>query len=265
MSAPRSVVKSGRNVEEALEAALDELGVERDEVIVEVLEEANKGLLSWLGGRLARVRVTVKHPRTEPEPDLDGRADPEPEEPARGAASDEEGERARLERGRAFVREVIRLMGIPGAIETRRLGPGAYHLNVVSERAGLLIGHRGQTLNALQYLANVVANRGPGAGPLRLVLDAGDYRRRREAALRQIAQQAARRARQERRRVALEPMTAAERRIVHLALKDDPAVETRSEGEEPNRRVVIFPKEEQRPPEGQRPRGRSTPRRAEPS
>ncbi|NLG68559.1 MAG: protein jag, partial [Firmicutes bacterium] len=149
MSAPRSVVKSGRNVEEALEAALDELGVERDEVVVEVLEEANKGLLGWIGGRLARVRVTVKQPGTEPEPHPDGHADGE--EPVRGTTSGEEGDRERLERGRTFVREVIRLMGIPGAVETRRMGPGAYQLNVVSERAGLLIGHRGQTLNALQY------------------------------------------------------------------------------------------------------------------
>ena len=74
------------------------------------------------------------------------------------------------------------------------------------------------------------------------MVDAGDYRRRREAMLREMALRAARRARQERRRVALEPMTAAERRIVHLALKDDPAVETRSEGEEPHRRVVVFPR-----------------------
>lgn len=263
MSAPRSVVKSGRNVEEALEAALDELGAERDEVVVEVLEEANKGLLGWIGGRLARVRVTVKHPGTEPAPHPDGHADGE--EPARGTASGDEVERERLERGRAFVREVIRLMGIPGAVETRRMGPGAYQLNVVSERAGLLIGHRGQTLNALQYLANVVANREHGPEPLRLVLDAGDYRRRREAALRQVAQQAARRVRQERRRVALEPMSAAERRIVHLALKDDPAVTTRSEGEEPHRRVVVFPKGEEQLPAGQRPRGRATTRRGGPS
>ncbi|HEY8531791.1 MAG TPA: RNA-binding cell elongation regulator Jag/EloR [Limnochorda sp.] len=243
MSAPRFVVKSGRNVQEALEAALDELGVGRDDVVVEVLDEGNKGLLGWLGGRLARIRVTVKEPQgTTPQAtgapaasgSTGGKATPVRATQADGSEG--------LERGRAFLREVIRLMGVGGVVETHRMGPGFYKLNIVSEGAGLLIGHRGETLNALQYLVNLAANRKREGEPVRFVLDAGDYRRRREAALREMALRTARRVRREKRRVALEPMNAMERRIIHLALKDDPYVETRSEGEEPNRRVVIFPK-----------------------
>lgn len=245
MSAPRFVVKSGRSVEEALEAALDELGVGRDDVVVEVLEEANKGLLGWLGGRLARIRVTVKEPHDDAVDKTRGAAG------LSGAAAvgkmpavtpGQVDGAEQLERGRAFLREVIRLMGAGGVVETHRMGPGIYKLNIVSEDAGLLIGHRGDTLNALQYLVNVAANRHHQGSPVRLVLDVGGYRRRREATLRQVALRTARRVRQEKRRVALDPMNAMERRIIHLALKDDPYVETRSEGEEPNRRVVVFPR-----------------------
>lgn len=256
MNAPRSVVKSGRTVEEALEAALDELGVGRDDVVVEVLEEANKGLLGWLGGRLARIRVTVKG-QEDHTPSRRGAAGARPSSPAAGRGAEAQVEpREALERGRAFLREVIRLMGVGGAVETHRVGPGVYKLNIVSEGAGLLIGHRGETLNALQYLVNVAANRPYGTNPVRLVLDAGDYRRRREAVLRQMALRTARRVRQEKRRVALEPMNAMERRIIHLALKNDPYVETRSEGEEPHRRVVVFPRGQAPAAEGQGSRAR---------
>ena len=244
MSAPRFVVKSGRSVEEALEAALDELGVGRDDVVVEVLEEANKGLLGWLGGRLARIRVTVKEPHDDASGKAKASASPAGGSAGRApaAASGQSDGTEALERGRAFLREVIRLMGVGGVVETHRIGPGLYKLNIVSEGAGLLIGHRGETLNALQHLVNLVANRHHEGNPVRLMLDAGDYRRRREAALRQMALRTAQRVRREKRRVALEPMNAMERRIIHLALKDNPYVETRSEGEEPNRRVVVFPK-----------------------
>lgn len=244
MSAPRFVVKSGRSVEEALEAALDELGVGRDDVVVEVLEEANKGLLGWLGGRLARIRVTVKEPHDDASDKAKASSSPAGASAGRALAAapgPSDGTEA-LERGRAFLREVIRLMGVGGVVETHRMGPGLYKLNIVSEGAGLLIGHRGETLNALQHLVNLAANRHHQGNPVRLVLDAGDYRRRRETALRQMALRTAQRVRREKRRVALEPMNAMERRIIHLALKDNPYVETRSEGEEPNRRVVVFPK-----------------------
>ncbi|MEW6046284.1 MAG: RNA-binding cell elongation regulator Jag/EloR [Bacillota bacterium] len=252
MNPSRSVVKSGRSVEEALEAALDELGVGRDDVDVEVLEEANRGLLGWIGGRLARIRVTVKEKEGPGTEERRGRRDRraragllDEAEVAGGAGSEPDSAQAaeRLDRARDFLRQVVHLIGSSCVIETHRMGPGLYKLNIVSERAGLLIGHRGETLNALQYLVNVAANRREQEGaPVRFVLDTADYRRRRENVLRQVALRAARRVREEKRRVALEPMSATERRVIHLALKDDPYVETRSEGEEPNRRVVVFPR-----------------------
>lgn len=253
MSGPRSVEKSGRSVEEALEAALDELGVNRDEVEVEVLDEPNRGLLGWIGGKLARIRVTVKEGASPPgDAEREARGGGAAGTPASagGPAASGASEalqlaaQAKLSRARDFLREVARLMGAPGQVETRRVEGDLFHLNVVTPEPGLLIGRRGQTLDAIQYLVNMAANRRVEGPWVRFVVDAGEYRRRREAALRALAVRTARRVRQGRTSVALEPMNALERRVIHLALKDDPSVMTRSEGEEPNRRVVILPREE---------------------
>lgn len=256
----RSVVKSGRSVDEALEAALDELGVRRDEVDVEVLEEANKGLLGWIGGRLARIRVTVKASARSEAVSRPRRQDRGPSraevaetrvageaEPAAPAALDEEGERRAgdvLARARGFLKDMLKLVGTDGFVETRRGAPDLYTLNVVTQRAGLLIGHHGETLEAIQLLVNVAANRSRHDAWVRFVVDVGDYRKRREETLRNLAVRTARRVRAEGQRIALEPMTPLERRVIHLALKDDPYVQTRSEGEEPRRRVVVFPVEQ---------------------
>lgn len=254
---PRSVEKTGRSVEEALQAALDELGVGRDQVEVEVLDEPNRGLLGWIGGKLARIRVTVRGEGAA-RLALEGQQEAAP--PAGGVGAVAAGPPAddgalaqvaqiKLERAREFVRQVVHLMGAPGEVETRRVERDLFVLNVVAQRAGLLIGHRGQTLEALQLLVSLVANRAVEGPWVRFVLDSGDYRRRREAALRSLALRTARRVRQEGKSVALEPMSPLERRVIHMALVDDPAVTTRSEGEEPNRRVVIHPREDRRPKE----------------
>lgn len=270
MSGPRWVEKTGRTVEEALQAALDELGVGRDRVEVEVLDEPNRGLWGFIGGRLARVRVTlrdgadavVSDERVQP-------ADPGAEEPAPAGQSgrpeglgqgvpapagvaDEQLQRAiqaKVNRGKEFLRELARLMGTPGHVETRRVEVDLYTLNLVTPDPGRLIGRHGRTLDAIQYLLNLVANRGVEGPWVRFVVDTGEYRRRREAALRALAQRTARQVRREGKSVALEPMNPLERRVIHLALRDDPSVITRSEGEEPHRRVVIQPREGDRPRE----------------
>ena len=272
MSGPRSVEKTGRTVEEALQAALDELGVGRDRVEVEVLDEPNRGLWGFIGGRLARVRVTVRDgaeaeaagsegqavPRGPGELDTGGalaRPDSPGQSPGRtGPVADEHLQRAiqaKVSRGKEFLREVARLMGSPGQVETRRVEADLFTLNLVTPQPGRLIGRHGQTLDAIQYLVNIAANRGIEGPWVRFVVDTGDYRRRREAALRALAQRTARQVRRAGKSVALEPMNPLERRVIHMALRDDPAVTTYSEGEEPHRRVVIQPREAQ--PGGARP------------
>jgi len=289
MSSPRWVEKSGRTVEEALQAALDELGVGRDRVDVEVLDEPNRGLWGWIGGKLARIRVTVRD-GSESRVGGEGAAGPgqqggEPGEgrdvaPVEAGAASRAGEeragqavagegaaqpaqldaaaleaiRRKVERGKEFLRELVRRMGPGGHVETRRVEADLYLLNVVTQEPARLIGRHGDTLDAVQYLVNLAANR-HGEGPwVRFVVDAGDYRRRREAALRALAQRVARQVRRTGKSVSLEPMNPLERRVIHLALRDDPAVTTRSEGEEPNRRVVVHPRHpegaQQAPPAG---------------
>ena len=106
---------------------------------------------------------------------------------------------------------------------------------------GLLIGKHGQTIDAVQYLANAIVSRAFPEDRLQIVVDASGYRARREATLASIAHRSAERALQSGDRVELEPMTAVERKVVHVALKDNPEVETTSEGTEPNRFVVVMP------------------------
>lgn len=220
----KSLERTGRTVEEAVEAALAELGVSRDQCEVEILEEGNKGLFGLLGARPARVRVTVKAA---------------PELPKHEERKD--GEQAAVDRGREFLSGLLERMKVPAAVETRVDEDGTVVMNITGSDLGVVIGARGQTLDAVQYLVNVVANK-DASSRVRIVVDAEGYRERRAEAVRRMALRAAEKAKAARKRVRLDPMSAVERRLVHLALRDDDQVETRSEGTEPYRRVVIVPR-----------------------
>ncbi|MBP2019499.1 spoIIIJ-associated protein [Symbiobacterium terraclitae] len=200
----RSVERSGRTVDEAVLAALEELGVPSDRVTIEVLDEGKGGFLG-IGARPAVVRVTVKENRAE--------------------------------RVEAFLADVCEAMGIGVRIETREDGEYIY-VDVTGQEAGILIGHHGQTLDALQYLCNLVAGRSGQQGS-RIVLDVEGYRRRRTETLTTLATRLAERVVRSGEPAVLEPMSAQERRVIHLALQDYPGVTTTSEGQDPFRRVVI--------------------------
>lgn len=202
---------SGRTVEEAVEAALQQLGATRDQVDVEVLEEGARGFLGILGSREARVRVRLQF---------------RPDEQNRKA--------------REFLEGLLIRMSMECGLETRFGDDEILHVNITGPDMGNLIGRRGQTLQALQYLVNVVANRGE-AQYQRILLDAEGYRERRAEVLRRLARRKARRVQETGQPVALEPMNPWERRIIHMAVRDIEGVETHSEGEEPNRRVIISP------------------------
>lgn len=201
----RSVQRSGRTVEEAVAAAVEELGVPSDRVTVEVLDEGKAGFLG-IGARPATVRVTVKETRAE--------------------------------RVEAFLGDVCEAMGVGVRMEIRE--DGEYiHVDITGQEAGILIGHHGQTLDALQYLTNLVAARVDRHGP-RVLLDVEGYRKRRTETLTNLARRLAERVVRTGERAVLEPMSAQERRVIHLALQGFPGVTTVSEGQEPFRRVVIY-------------------------
>jgi spoIIIJ-associated protein len=206
----REWVGSGRTVEEAVSAGLRALGVGPERVDVEVLSEPARGLRVLWGRQPARVRLRVR--------------------PGRG------------ETALAFVEGVLGRLGV-GAEARLEDGPEAVQIRLASPEASLLIGRRGQTLEALQVLTEAAAARASRSDEDRrpIVVDVEDYRVRRRRALEQLARRMARHARRTGRQVALDPMPAHERRIVHLALRGEQGVTTQSEGEEPHRRVVIRP------------------------
>jgi len=203
----KSLEKSGRTVDEAVTAALLELGVSSSRIAVQVLEEGKGGFLG-IGSRPFVVRVTVKESRSE-----------------------------RIER---FLDEVCDAIGLEAQVVVKE-DAEYLHADVTGREAGILIGHHGQTLDALQYLTNLVAGKSGEEGP-RVLLDVEEYRKRREETLIRLASRLADRVRRNGEPLELEPMSAHERRVIHLALQDNPSVETSSEGEDPFRRVVIQPK-----------------------
>lgn len=206
---------TGKTVEEAIERALEQLGARREESTVEILQ-APKPAIFGFGGRDARVRVTVQRP-----------AETAPSEVPAAAAE--------------IVREIVSRMGL----DVSPAGRGdAERVEVVltGRDVSAAIGRRGQTLDAIEFLTALVLGSRLGRKVL-VTLDAEGYRSRRERAVREVARKAADRVARERKPVFLDPMLPRERRIVHLALRDDPRVTTSSVGEGDDRRVVVHPAE----------------------
>lgn len=239
------VEKTGKTVEDAVKAALAELGVSRDQAEVEVLEESKPSLLGLFGGRDAKVRVTVKEaePAEEAAPEAAEapveKTEAAPQEDAKAPADREEERQAAAAAAKAFLEEIFRAMGMDLLIEkfiSRK--DEEIILKIHGDGIGVLIGKHGQTLDALQYLTNLAGNRGRKNWN-RIILDAENYRERRRETLERLARNLADRVKRTRKKAMLEPMNPYERKIVHMSLQNDPAVTTYSEGEEPYRKVVI--------------------------
>ncbi len=208
----RTIEASGRTVEEAVAASLKELGVGPDQVDIEVLEEPNRGLFGILGSKQARVKATIKL---------------SPEDIAT-----------------EFLLEVLDKMNMDVKVESQKRDDYIY-ISMTGSNMGILIGRRGETLDALQYLANLVVNKRlveNGGERTRMILDIEDYRSKREKTLVNLAEKISTRVRRTGSKVVLEPMNPHERRIIHTALQDDESVQTYSEGVEPYRKVVVAPK-----------------------
>jgi spoIIIJ-associated protein len=222
-----SVEATGETVGEAKWSALRELerlapGIDRDAVRFQVVSEGERGLLG-VGYAPARVVATAERP-----------AAPAATAPAEAAEGEPAVARELLER-------VVTALGVDARVELAESGDEVV-ATVTGGELGVLIGRHGQMIDALQYLANAIAHRSVGEERRRIVVDAAGYRARRSATLETLARRSAEQASATGRRVELEPMSAVERRIVHEALKDDPEVETASEGAEPNRYVVVLPR-----------------------
>lgn len=205
----REVTASGQNVEEAVQSALEQLNMSEEQVEIEVIDEGKKGFLGLFGSALAVVKVREKR---------------------NNIAETEE-----------FLKNVSKNMGVDVEIETS-IEDNHVTFQLSGEKIAILIGKRGKTLNSLQYLTQLVLNK-HGRNFHSVTVDAEGYRERRKETLIELAHKMSEKAKRINRKVALEPMPAYERKIIHSALQDSSEVTTYSDGVEPHRHIVISPKE----------------------
>ncbi len=218
----RSVEVSGKTLEEVLERASRYFDVPKEQLGYEILSET-KGFLSVFVPRMVKVRVWVKN--EEETEEVSGT----PKETREFSGAKEAVE--------TFLQELIARMGLEVTVNVAQ-DDTALRCALDGKDAGILIGRKGETLEALELLVRTFLVR-RGFGEVPLEIDVAGYRRRKEEALRKLAERMAKKVVREKKKVRLAPMNARERRIVHMALKDHPEVLTYSIGEEPNRRVVI--------------------------
>ncbi len=231
----KTLEKSARTEDEAIAAALAELGMDRDDVSVEIVERAKSGFLG-IGASPAVIRVSYE---AEDEPAAP--AAPKAEAPAAAAKAapaavvDENEDYAEI---RKFLTGLLERMGVTADIEISPRENGGVNVNLSGSGMGAIIGRRGETLDAIQHLTNYVVNRG-SEKRLHISVDAECYRSKREESLTRLAEKMAEKAIKYKRSMALEPMNSYERHVIHTALQNYEGVTTSSTGVEPNRRVVV--------------------------
>lgn len=203
----KTVESVGKTIEEALEKALAELKATLEEVEYDVIEEPTKGFLGILGGKAGKIRVTLKDNSNKV--------------------------------AKEFIDDILKCMNVDLASSVdSEDGTLNIKFDGDDDQMGYIIGRRGETLDALQFLTNLVVNKNSSEHK-KVLMDVGNYRQKREESLIRFSMKMARSVVRKKKPVKLEPMNPYERRIIHAALQNDPYVRTYSEGEEPNRRVVI--------------------------
>ena len=287
----KTIVATGKTIDAAVEAALAQLGLERENVSVQVLQQAKSGFLGF-GAQPAKVQVTYEAPdepkpaapksalgsasrskpkinnpapapKAEPKPEVKKeapKAEPKKAEPKQERAPKQPKPERKVEAPKAepkepkvyaaveagsieekieiFIKGLLENMGSQAVPHAVKKEENTYHVELVGEDLGYLIGRRGDTLDAIQHLANYSINRSVD-GYIRINVDAEEYRAKREDSLRKYARKKAQQVLKNRRRTTLEPMNAYERHLIHSALQDMDNITTHSTGTEPNRRVVI--------------------------
>jgi len=210
------VETEGKTIEEAISKACEELQASREELNIEVLANGSSGFLGLVGGKKAQIRATRKTELTPP------------------STANQLGETAKK-----TLQEILRLLEVQAEIELQD-EPERTILHIKGDGSGLLIGRKGQTLDALEYLINKIVHKG-AEDKKRIVVDTENYRTRREESLNKLAHRLADKARRMGRPVTISPMNAHDRRIIHLALQDDKTLRTRSTGTGLYRKIIISP------------------------
>jgi spoIIIJ-associated protein len=204
----------GKTTEEAIENASRELNLPVEELGIDVIEPGSAGIFGLVGGRKAKIKVTVKS-----EPDL---ADV-------------------VKLAEKTLKDILALIPAQASV-TSDQSDGKINLHIEGDRSGLLIGRKGKTLDALQFIVNKIVNKAMDK-KLNIVLDSENYRKRRRDSLTQLALKMGDKAKRIKKPVTTNPLNPHDRRIVHLALKEDEHVDTKSRGEGLLKKVVIIPKD----------------------
>ncbi len=208
-----------KTVEDAIAVACQELKLPREKLEIEIVSKGSSGIFGIVGAKKAKIRVTPKAYSLE------------------GAS----------ERAKEILTEILRHVDLPTVIESE-LREDQIYLNIISNGTGLLIGKRGKTLGALQHLVTKIVHREVGEN-VTVVVDTENYRSKREVSLTELAQQLGEKVKKSHRSLTTGPMNAQDRRVIHLALKEDIEVRTKSKGEGNLRRVVIYPVKRGRKPQ----------------
>ncbi len=233
----KTLEKSARTEDAAIAAALEELGMDRDDVSVEIIERAKSGFLG-IGASPAVVRVSYECPDEDVKPAVEKKTAESTAAPVAEKAApvvDEDPEYAAV---RTFLTGLLERMGVKAELEFSRRENGGINVNLSGGNMGVIIGRRGETLDAIQHLTNYVVNKGSDKR-MHVSIDAEAYRSKREESLTKLAEKMAEKAIKYKRSMALEPMNSYERHVIHTALQNYPGVTTSSTGVEPNRRVVV--------------------------
>lgn len=201
----KSVITTGKTIEDAILAAAIQLAVQREKLDVKVLEEPVKGLFGLFGSKDAKIEASVKQTMED--------------------------------RTNEFLSELFDKMDLEAKTEVTETDDNI-SVEVTGPKMGILIGHRGETLDAVQYLTNLAVNK-EAENYKRVIIDTENYRSKREETLVKLAKRLSKKVQKTRRKIVLEPMNPFERRVIHSTLQKDPRVATHSEGDEPYRKVVI--------------------------
>ncbi|MDD6793970.1 MAG: protein jag [Clostridiaceae bacterium] len=202
----KSIEVIGKTVDEALNKALAQLNVTKDNVMIDIIDEGSKGLFNLIGVRPAKINVTVK--------------------------------KSAIDDAKNFLNDILNNMNITADISIIEKD-NTLNIDITGKNVGSIIGYRGETLDSIQYLVSIIVNKNHEEPYRKVIVDVENYRKKREDTLKGVAVKAANRVRKSGRAYKLEPMNPYERRIIHSALQEFNDITTHSEGEDPHRRVII--------------------------
>lgn len=237
------VETEGDTIDAAIENALKLLGVGRDKITVDIVAEGRKGILGF-GAQKAKVRASLRKFAV----DL---ATTEVERPVVELTTPAVDASGMAEKATNALTDILRLMGFTASVEQKTTHHGEETiLQIKADNSGLLIGRKGQTLEALQYLVTRIAGERQGGDGPHIVIDIEDYRERQRKSLEDMALRLGEKAKRQRKTVTVDALSAADRRVIHAALQDDPWVTTKSLGQGAYRRLLIIPEGDRRTKEG---------------